>query len=118
MRIYSAVRALFIGCVLFFCPLASPQDAIQLFHKMQVALGGADKIASIQDFEGIVRADAWHEDGRPMGVVRKRVRFIRPSYLRIDQVGREDTRMFCISTERRVGKYCRMVPLQISWGKS
>ena len=70
---------------------ALAQDASQLFHKMQEALGGADNIAAIHDFEEIVRADAWHDDGRPMGVVRKRVRFIRPSYVRIDQVGREDT---------------------------
>ena len=91
MRSRLSIRPLLIGLVLFLCPLAFPQDAMQLFRKMQAALGGADKIASIQDFEEIVRADAWHDDGRPMGVVRKRVRFIRPNYLRIDQVGREDT---------------------------
>ena len=73
------------------CSTSLGQDALQLFQKMQNALGGADKIAAIHDFEDIVRADAWHEDGRSMGVVRKRVRFVRPSYLRIDQVGREDT---------------------------
>ena len=91
MRSQLNVRLFLIGLVLFSCLSAFPQDAIALFHKMQTALGGADKIASIQDFEEIVRADAGHADGRPMGVVRKRVRFIRPNYLRVDQVGREDT---------------------------
>jgi hypothetical protein len=91
MRLRLSVSPLLIGLILFSCPSAFPQDAMQLFRKMQAALGGADKIASIQDFEEIVRADAWHDDGRPMGVVRKRVRFIRPNYLRIDQLGREDT---------------------------
>jgi hypothetical protein len=57
---------------------------------MQAALGGSDKIASVRDFERIVRADTWDSDGKPRGVVRKRVRFIRPSYLRIDQVGSFD----------------------------
>jgi len=90
MRLRLSIGQLLFGLVLFSCPSAFPQDAMQLFRKMQVALGGADKIASIQDFEEIVRANAWHDDGRPMGVVRKRVRFIRPNYLRIDQVGRED----------------------------
>ena len=81
----------FVGiAILLLCTPSRGQDSLQLFHKMQNALGGADKVAAIHDFEDVVRADAWHDDGRPMGVVRKRVRFIRPSYLRIDQVGRED----------------------------
>jgi len=58
---------------------------------MQRALGGAEKIASVRDFEQTVRADAWDYSGNPMGVVHKRVRFVRPSYLRVDQVGRGDT---------------------------
>lgn len=58
---------------------------------MQTALGGADKIASIRDFEETVRARAWHNDGRPMGEVHKRTRWIRPDILRLDQVGAEDT---------------------------
>jgi hypothetical protein len=39
------------------CPPAAAQDALQLLHKMQQALGGADKIAGIQDFEQNVRAE-------------------------------------------------------------
>ncbi len=64
----------------------SGQDGLQLFHKMQAALGGAETIASVRDFEETVSAETWKND-----TVRKRVRFIRPSYLRIDQVGPGDT---------------------------
>jgi len=73
------------------CSPSFGQDALHLFHKMQGALGGAEKIAAVRDFEQSVRADAWDFGGNPMGVVRKRVRFVRPSYLRIDQVGQRDT---------------------------
>jgi hypothetical protein len=76
---------------LLFCSASSGQDALQLFHKMQDAIGGADKIASVRDFEESVRAQAWHNDGRSMGEVRKRTRWIRPNILRLDQVGAEDT---------------------------
>ena len=31
-------------------PAASTPDGLALFHKMQAALGGADRIASIRDF--------------------------------------------------------------------
>jgi hypothetical protein len=71
--------------------LSSAQDASQLFRKMQNALGGADKIASVRDFEESARAQAWHNDDRSMGEVRKRTRWIRPNILRLDQVGAEDT---------------------------
>jgi hypothetical protein len=58
---------------------------------MRTALGGAEKIASVSNFEESVRADAWYSDGRPLGEVRKRTRWIRPNYLRLDQVGPTDT---------------------------
>lgn len=67
------------------------QNGLELFHKMQTALGGAEKIASIRDFDECVRADTWDNEGKPHGIVHKRVRFVRPSYLRIDQVGPDDT---------------------------
>jgi|ERR1700684_4453218 hypothetical protein len=72
----------------------------QLFHKMQTALGGAETIASVRDFEQIVHADSWLDDGTPRGaVVRKRVRFVRPHYLRIDQTGPGDTYvLYCDGT--------------------
>jgi hypothetical protein len=58
---------------------------------MQTALGGADKIAAVHDFDQTVHAEAWNFNGDAMGTVHKRVRFIRPSCLRVDQVGRTDS---------------------------
>jgi hypothetical protein len=76
---------------LLLCSPSSGQDALQLFHKMQTALGGAGKIATVRDFEESVRAEAWYSNGQPLGAVRKRTRWIRPNYLRLDQVGPTDT---------------------------
>src|SRR5260370_41616891 len=77
---------------LFFCQPAFSQDGLQLFHKMQEALGGAKKIAAIRDFEQSVRAESWNGNtGQSLGEVRKRTSWIRPSYLRADQVGRGST---------------------------
>jgi hypothetical protein len=73
------------------CPPAPAQEALQLLHKMQEALGGAAKIAGIQDFEQSVGADTWDSDGNLHGRVRKRTRWIRPNILRLDQVGPDDT---------------------------
>jgi len=64
---------------------------LRLFHKMQTALGGAEKIASVRDFEESVRANAWYGDGRPLGEVHKRTRWVQPNYLRLDQAGPTDT---------------------------
>jgi hypothetical protein len=58
---------------------------------MQMAQGGAQKIAAIHDFDQTVRADTWDRQGRPLGTVRKRVRWVGPNYLRIDQSGPYDT---------------------------
>lgn len=80
-----------MAVLLSSCAPASPQDALQLLHRMQKSLGGADKIASIQDFEQSVRAETWDSDGKPHGAVRKRARWIKPSILRLDQVGPDDT---------------------------
>jgi hypothetical protein len=77
--------------MLISCSPAMSQDALHLLHKMQRALGGADKIAGIEDFEQNVRADIWDSNGSLHGGVRKRTRWIRPSILRLDQVGPGDT---------------------------
>ena len=74
-----------------FSATCQGQDGIQLFHKMQTALGGSDKIAAIQDFDQCVRAESWNEDGKPHGEVYKRTRWIRPNVLRLDQVGPGDS---------------------------
>jgi hypothetical protein len=64
------------------------QDGRVLFLKMQNALGGADRIAGVRDYEEHVRAEAVNGNtGQSMGEVAKRTRWIRPSTLRIDQVG-------------------------------
>src|SRR5215472_16437694 len=82
----------FAAVSLFLCPTAFAQDpAIALFHRMQNALGGADKIASIQDFEQRVTASTWNNSGKPVGEVRKRVRWVKPNHLRLDQIGPYDT---------------------------
>jgi hypothetical protein len=87
----------------FLCPYASvqapaqsspisSQEGLQLLHKMQSALGGADKIAAIQDYEETTRAEIWNNAGTPMGEVRKRTRWMRnPNLLRVDQIGPRDT---------------------------
>jgi hypothetical protein len=77
--------------MLLLSPFSSGQDALQLFHKMQTALGGVERIGSIRDFDESVRAEAWYNDGRPLGAVRKRTRWLRPNCLRLDQLGPTDT---------------------------
>lgn len=58
---------------------------------MQKALGGEDKIAAVHDFEEQAHGDIFGPSGKPLGEVDKRTRWIRPNYLRIDQVGPFDT---------------------------
>jgi hypothetical protein len=59
---------------------------------MQIALGGADKIAAIHDYEETVRAEIWNSSGAAVGEVRKRTRWMRsPNLLRLDQIGPRDT---------------------------
>jgi len=91
--------------MLLSASLSIGQDGLGLFHKMQTAIGGADRIASIRDFEECVHADSWDDDGKPHGTVFKRVRFVRPRHLRIDQVGPGDSYVL-YSTVLRAGKFC------------
>ncbi|HJZ77909.1 MAG TPA: hypothetical protein VKE51_39545 [Vicinamibacterales bacterium] len=64
------------------------QDGVGLFRRMQDALGGADRIAAVHDYEEHVRAESWDGNtGRSLGEVRKRTRWIRPNHLRVDQIG-------------------------------
>jgi len=58
---------------------------------MQNALGGVTKLSSIHDFDQSVTATTWDRHGRPLGQVRKRVRWVKPNLLRLDQVGPYDT---------------------------
>lgn len=69
-------------------PTTFAQDPLAIFHKMQNALGGAERIAAVRDLEQDVRAQVWDGNtGRVLGEVRKRTRWIRPNLLRADQVG-------------------------------
>jgi hypothetical protein len=73
-------------------PNASSQEGLQLLHRMQSALGGADKIAAVHDFEETVHAEIWNNAGARMGEVVKRTRWIQsPNLLRLDQIGPRDT---------------------------
>jgi hypothetical protein len=90
----------FLRCTPFASPvlvvlfLVSPcfsQDALRLFRETQNALGGADKIVAIRDFQETEVAETWDDSGHVHGQVRKRTRWVRPSYLRLDQVGPDDT---------------------------
>jgi hypothetical protein len=94
--------ALFIlSCFLYLClSLSAPShgsqtstpEGLQLLHRMQTALGGADKIAAIRDYDETVRAETWNNEGAPLGEVRKRTRWMRsPNLLRLDQIGPRDT---------------------------
>ena len=86
------IKYLMVMVLAAFLVASLPEDeGRRLFLQMQNAIGGAKTIAAVHDFEQFEQADTWFPDGRPRGKVQKRVRFIRPSYLRIDQVGPGDT---------------------------
>jgi len=71
---------------------SSTPQGLQLLHRMQDALGGADRIAAIRDYEETVDARTWNPDGSPLGQVRKRTRWLRsPNMIRLDQIGPRDT---------------------------
>lgn len=69
---------------------ASAQDGLQLFHQMQKALGGAARIAALRDFEQQVHAQTWNNKGKLNAEEHKRTRWIRPNYLRLDQLGHDN----------------------------
>jgi hypothetical protein len=86
----AAAAAIVLG---FFVVASAPgQDqGLALLHKMQQALGGADAIGAIRDLDWTVEADTFNHQGKLLGSVTKRTRWIRPNYLRLDQVGPGDT---------------------------
>jgi len=84
--------------------LRSTPEGIQLLHKMQTALGGADKIAAIRDYQETIRGDTWNPDGSPLGHVRKRTRWIRSfNVVRLDQIGPRDTYVLYFDGRSRTG---------------
>jgi hypothetical protein len=66
-------------------------SGLVLFHKMQQALGGARAISAIHDLDWTVQADAFDHEGKLIGSVTKRTRWIRSNCLRLDQTGPDDT---------------------------
>lgn len=65
---YFRTWAPFFGLSIFLCVCiseaalpqslqTSTQDGLKLLHKMQTALGGAERIAAIHDYEETVRAE-------------------------------------------------------------
>ncbi len=77
-------------------PPASPQrstpEGLQLLHKLQDALGGAQRIAAVSDYEETIVAQAWDSRGTSLGDVRKRSRWMRnPNVIRLDQRGPRGT---------------------------
>lgn len=84
----AAAIAFGLFCV---CPIRADDSGLALLHKMQTALGGADRIAAIHDIDWTVEAKTFDHSGRFIGNVTKRTRWIRPNYLRLDQLGPHDT---------------------------
>jgi hypothetical protein len=83
----TCIRALVLATLTCVYPALS-EDAFGLFHKMQDALGGVEKLASIRDFEQQVHAQSWNGNtGALIGEVVKRTRWVRPNHIRVDQVG-------------------------------
>jgi len=89
LRARSLAAFLFLGAYIIDSS-ASAQEALELLHKMQTALGGAKDIAAISDYEEIQSATTFNRDGKALGKVIKRTRWIRPNLLRLDQVGPGD----------------------------
>lgn len=83
-------HAFLIAVILIACSQGYGQNASQLIHKLQQAIGGAEKIAAIRDFDELSEADTVDPRGAPIRV-QKRVRWLKPNYLRIDQLGPFDT---------------------------
>lgn len=75
-----------------------------LFHKMQRALGGEERIAGIRDFEESVTAETFASSGRALGSVQKRTRWIAPITCESTKSAQE-TLTCCISTVPPAGSF-------------
>lgn len=91
-RISRLLAVAAIVFALFLVPFSQGADSgLVLLHRMQTALGGAAKIAAIHDLDWTVSAETFDHNGKSIGHVTKRTRWIRPNYLRLDQIGPGDT---------------------------
>jgi len=80
---------IFVGTAAYIFGLGQDISG-ELFQRMQNALGGAEKIAAITDFDQLSIADTFDPNGAPIRV-QKRVRWVKPNHLRVDQLGSFDT---------------------------
>ncbi|HKF41631.1 MAG TPA: hypothetical protein VKG01_00895 [Thermoanaerobaculia bacterium] len=87
MKLRNLAAAVFLVSLGRDGPALSEDAGVALLHKMQAALGGAEKIAAIKDFEQTQSAESFDGSGNSIGDVRKRTRWIRPSSIRVDQTG-------------------------------
>jgi hypothetical protein len=87
MNLRNLAAAVFLVSLGLDGPAISEDAGVALLHKMQAALGGAEKIAAVRDFEETQSAESFDAQGNSMGDVRKRTRWISPSYVRVDQTG-------------------------------
>ncbi len=78
-------------------------------HKLQDALGGAQQIAGVRDFEETIQAQAWDSRGTALGEVRKRTRWMRnPNVIRLDQRGPRGT--YVLFLDGRTGTGWELLP--------
>lgn len=91
-------------------PLAgSTSEGLILLHRMQDALGGAERLASIKDMEETISAEARDARGTSLGAVRKRTRWIGdPGAIRLDQIGPRGT--YVLYLDGRSGSGWEILP--------
>lgn len=61
------------------------QDAVALLHRMQDALGGAEKLAAIHDYDWKIVAKIYGPGGQEGGEGVRRIRLVFPNHFRCDQ---------------------------------
>jgi hypothetical protein len=61
------------------------ERGVALLRKMQIALGGADRLAAIHDLDWTVNAKSWNASGSPGLDITRRIRWISPNIFRKDQ---------------------------------
>jgi hypothetical protein len=103
---------LVVAAVLAACASASLSSqtsrstlgGLLLLQKLQDALGGATRLASVGDYQEVIRAQAWDSAGNALGEVRKRTRWIKtPNVIRLDQRGPRGTYVLFFDRESSAG---------------
>jgi hypothetical protein len=90
--VVASLLTAFASANLSLQPSTSTPEGLQLLHKLQDALGGAERIAAVHDLEETILGEAWDSAGTALGAVRKRTRWMRtPNVVRLDQRGPRGT---------------------------